>query len=183
MLHQIKQYVQLSPAAEQALREVIMEEAGKKGDLLLREGMVCRKIWFLTEGFARVYYRLGDREVTDWIEMKNGFVLSIPSFFNQSASHKSIELITDCRLNSITHQDLELLFKQFHEIERFGRLISNYALTMMSQKVEDLVFKTAHQRYRKLMDERPEILLNVPLNFVASLLGMSQETLSRMRAI
>ena len=178
----VKSFTTLSPKAEVALEAKLKYESAKKGELLLREGRTCERIWFLNEGFARVFYYDDEKEITDWIGGKDSFILSIPSFFLQQPSHKSIELLAPAQLTSIHYLDLESLCSQFHEVERFARLISNHALTLMAQKIEDVHFKTALERYQIFIERHPEIMLHIPLGVVASYLGMTQETLSRVRA-
>jgi hypothetical protein len=80
------------------------------------------------------------------------------------------------------HDDLERLYKHHHDIERLGRLLVSFGLIQLQQRFDDLHFATAAQRYRTLLDSNPSFIRRVPLGMIASYLGVTQETLSRIRA-
>jgi CRP-like cAMP-binding protein len=177
----IKEMGTISQEAEIALRDMIKQNSYEKGHILLNAGRVCQKIWFIDQGAARVCYLVDGKEVTDWIGLENDFILSIPSFFTQEPSFKTIELLENSQISWITHPDLEQLYTRFHDLEHMGRMMSNYALMLMSKRMEDFLFKSSLDRYQNLLEQRPDILQRVPLKIIASYLGMTQETLSRMR--
>lgn len=181
-IKEIKKIAELSSETEDMLGQQLQTHSYSKGKLLLKEGEICRRVWFIDQGAARVYYLNEDKEVTDWIGLENSFILSIPSFFLQTPSQKIIELLEDSRLSSISYQSLEQLYSQSHTLERMGRKIANFALMLMSKRVEEVLFKTSMERYEILLRNHPEILRRIPLKIVASYLGMTQETLSRMRS-
>ena len=95
---------------------------------------------------------------------------------------RSIELLEDSTIIEIPHYELENLFAKYHDLERLGRLWSNYGIVQLQQRFDDLHFATAAERYAKLIQNNPSILQRVALGIIASYLGITQETLSRIRS-
>ena len=115
--------------------------------------------------------------------MKEGdFVISIVSFYTQTPSEEMIETIEDCILWSISYQRLHQLYFQFPEFNWVGRLLTEHYYVLSEQRTQNLRKKTADERYRHLVTSFPDISNRVPLKSIASYLGISFETLSRLRA-
>jgi CRP-like cAMP-binding protein len=110
------------------------------------------------------------------------FACSIISFLTRQPDRRGIELLEDSVLWGMHHDELEQLYKHHHDIERLGRLLVSFGLIQLQQRFDDLHFATAAQRYRTLMDTNPSFIQRVPLGMIASYLGITQETLSRIRA-
>ena len=172
---------QLSSNAENAMKAVLVKRNMNRGDLLLKGGQVCKHLHFIEKGAARVYYLNEGREIVHWLGAENSIVTSIASFLSQNSSSQFIELIEDSSIISVKYNDLEDLYIRFHEIERLGRLLTQSALLQMQQRFDDLHFSSAAQRYQKLIKENPVFIRRFPLGVIASYLGITQETLSRIR--
>lgn len=114
--------------------------------------------------------------------MENDFVGSLTSFFMRSPSNKLVETVEDCVLWEFKHSTLESLFSSSPEMERLGRKMANFGLSLMEQRFDQLHFHSARERYDLLMKKQPELLQRVPLGMIASYLGITQETLSRIRS-
>jgi CRP-like cAMP-binding protein len=127
------------------------------------------------------YFKEG-KDITDWLSAEGTFAGSMISFLTQLPDVRGIELLEPSLLWSFGHEDLEKLYKQYHEIERLGRLLSNHAYILVQQRFDDLLFTTSMERYHKLLQQNPTIIQRVPLGMIASYLGITQETLSRIRA-
>lgn len=120
--------------------------------------------------------------MTDSISTENSFAVSLISFINREPDRRSIELLEPSILQSISYNDIETLCKQYHHIEHLVRQLVSFVLVQLQRKFDDLHFSTAKQRYKNLMETNPTIIRRVPLGVVASLLGVTQETLSRIRS-
>lgn len=156
-------------------------ECYAKKDLIIRKGQVCNKLYFIKTGLARSYYLKDGKEVTQWFFNEQQFMTSLESFFEQTGSLYYIEVIEETVLYSITKTDLDFLFSKYAKMEKFGRLLSVEMLTKIANKLNSIQFQTAKERYKYMLEEYPDILYRVPLGHLASYLGMTQETLSRIR--
>lgn len=173
---------QLSAEAESALLGIIEKRTVKKKELLLSEGKVCDQIYFVEKGIARAFYYKDGREITFWIAAENEFVGSLASFFSRTRSNKYVETLEDCTLWVFDYKKLEELYSSSKELERMGRLFTSYGITILEKKFDDFHSLSAKERYDLLTTKYPEILQRVSLGIVASYLGISQETLSRIRS-
>lgn len=158
------------------------KENFQKNQLLLKEGEICRQLYFVEKGMGRSYYLKEDgKEVTQWFFGQGVFMCSADSFFNQSHSNYYLEILEDAVLYSISHEKMELLLAKYHKMEKFARLLTIDMLTKIVHKLNAIQFQTARERYDYMISEFPDIVHRVPLGHIASYLGMAQETLSRIR--
>jgi CRP-like cAMP-binding protein len=153
-----------------------------KDQLLLREHAISDYIYFIEKGVARIYYYKNEKEITEWIAMDNQFFLSITSFFERVPSHLIIQTLEPSEVYGIHHNDFMALADKHHEIERLLRKMVTGSLILSQIRMQSIQFETAHQRYEKLVKESPDIIKKVPLSFIASFLGVTLETLSRIRS-
>jgi CRP-like cAMP-binding protein len=176
------EFVHLSSEAREALASALRFHEAGKGDLLVKPNTVCHRIYFVEKGVTRTFYYKEGKDVTDWLSPENSFAVSLVSFINRLPDRRGIEALEDSVLWSLEYTALEQLYQSFHEIERMGRLIVSYGLTLMQKRFDDLHFATARERYNGFEEAYPDLLQRVPLAHIASYLGMTQETLSRIRA-
>lgn len=153
-----------------------------KNRIIEPEGKVPNYLYFVVSGFMRLFHynELGD-EVTTHINCPPGFITSYTNFINQKTSTENVECITACELLRITKADLDLLTQQSATFRDFSIWVFQQSLTYNENRSKDLASLTAEQRYNKLVDRNPEILHNVPLQYIASFLGMNAKSLSRIR--
>ncbi|GEP97412.1 Crp/Fnr family transcriptional regulator [Chitinophaga cymbidii] len=177
----VRSFTPLSPESRDAFAGILKKMEVPKGETLVTEHGVCNYIYFIESGLTRTYYLKDGKDITDWISLNGTFACSIVSFITRRPDIRIIETLEDCVLWAIHYDDIEQLFRQFHEIERFGRLLVNSGIVQMQQRFDELYFATAQDRYHTLMNNHPEIIQRVPLGMVASYLGITQETLSRIR--
>lgn len=173
--------VQLSPESKAAFSKKLRRLELPKGHVLVRENTVCNEVFFVESGLSRTYYYKDGKDVTDWISTEGSFACSIVSFITRQPDRRGIELLEDSVLQAITWHELELLYTQFHDMEKLGRMLVNAGLVQLQKRFDDLHFSTALERYKNILENQPTLIERVPLGILASYLGMSQETLSRMR--
>ena len=153
-----------------------------KNDYILTEGKICRHLYFLQQGALRGYYNLDGKDITHWFAFENDFVTSFHSFITQQPAIENIQLLSGSILWAISKEDLNILLNQHQEIERLLRIAYEKYYIRLEERFVNAQFKTATERYQNLMLQRPHILERVPLGYIASYLGISGETLSRIRS-
>ena len=169
-------------AAQEALSPFFEQVVLAKNEHLLTEGKICRHLYFLEQGALRGYYNLEGKEVTHWFAFAPDFVTSFHSFITQQPAVESIQLLEGSVLWSISKEAATRLMNQHHEIERLVRIAYEKFYIRLEERFVNAQFKTAAERYQQLMDQTPHILERVSLGYIASYLGISQETLSRIRS-
>lgn len=153
-----------------------------KNRVIEEENKIPKYLYFVMSGFVRLFYYndKGD-EVTTHINCPPGFITSYFNFINQTRSNENLECITECQLLRITKSDLDLLTQQSSAFKDFSILVFQQSLAYNEIRSQELATLTAEQRYQKLVKNYPEILHNVPLQYIASFLGMNAKSLSRIR--
>ncbi len=179
----INSFVSLSASVADELLSKSQKEDLPKHYLLHREGEICQKIYFIEKGLVRWYYFNEDgKDITDSFGLENSFITAFDSFFQRKPSRYFIELLEDSTVYSMTYSDLEVSFEKFPEVQRVSRLILIQILEQTLDKNAALQFSKAQQRYRFITEKHPNLLQRVSLGQIASYLGITQETLSRIRA-
>jgi len=181
-LEALKRISPLSDAATEAFSAVAREEELPKGHLLIKAGTVCNYIYFIEKGLSRTFYYKDGKDITDWISAEGSFAASVVSFITRQPDIRNVELLEPSNICAVSYNNLEHLYTQYHEIERLGRLLVSFGLVQLQQRFDDLHFASAQERYMKLMNTQPSLINRVPLGIIASYLGITQETLSRIRA-
>jgi CRP-like cAMP-binding protein len=178
----VKNQMELSEESRKAFLAVMRQEQYAKGHVLVKPNSICRSFYFVEAGLTRTFYFKDDKDITDWFSPENTIACSIISFISQRPDRRGIELLEDSTFWVLDYQDLETLCAQHHEIEHFARLTTAHGLLLVQERFDDLHFATAAERYKKLMDYHPALLQRAPLGMIASYLGITQETLSRIRS-
>jgi CRP/FNR family transcriptional regulator, anaerobic regulatory protein len=180
----INSFVPLSNDAAEYISSKSRRETLPKNHLLHQEGEVCDKVFFLEKGVARwFYYNEDGKDVTDSFALENSFVTAFDSFSQRKPSRYFIELLEDSTVYSLTYKQVEVEFDKFPETVRVTNLFLVQMLEQMLDKNAALQFKNARQRYRYMLEKQPQVLQRVSLGHIASYLGITQETLSRIRAV
>lgn len=182
LLDHIKNYSPLSAAAQDVLQNCFEQVVLSKNEYLLTEGNICRHLYFLQQGALRGFYNLDGKEITHWFGFENDFVISFHSFITQEAAVENIQLLEGSILWSISKNTLSGLYNQYHEIERLVRIAYEKYYIRLEERFVNAQFKSATERYESLLIQAPHIIERIPLGHIASYLGISQETLSRIRS-
>lgn len=153
----------------------------KKGEILLKEGSVCRHLFFIEKGVLRTFSYQDGKDVTSWIYFDNQLFTSWGSYLTQSPSLDYIVVEEAATILTISHDTMEQLYEELPQLERFGRKVLEAQVAFVEAFSREYNFAPAKQRYEMLLEYFPDITQRVNLGHVASFLGISQETLSRIR--
>lgn len=153
-----------------------------KSDYFLRQGEVSDTYLFLESGFMRAYAisSEGD-EVTTGFFSNRQLVFEVSSFFTRTPSAENIVALSDCKGYTLTFAELNALFHGMQEFREFGRNILVKGFAALKTRMLSTITETAEIRYERLMKEHPEILQQAPLKYIASYLGVTDTSLSRIR--
>jgi CRP-like cAMP-binding protein len=174
-------YTPLSPACQQALQEHFQYQSIPKGKIVVREGQFSDRAYLIVQGCSRAYYLKDGKDISDWFAFENEFMASIVSFFNKEASPHYIEFIEDSTVIEFSRETIEQLSRQHHDFERFISKVVTKTMLGLRERLSSILFNKAEERYQQLIGIRPDISNRVPLTHIASYLGITLETLSRIR--
>ena len=153
----------------------------EKSAILVREGQYADKTYFIAQGAARAYYLKDGREITDWFAFEDAFISAINSFFLNIPSPYFIELLEPAVIVEISRNTMLELCDKHHSFDRLCRIIVTKTMLQLQQRVVSMQFESAQQKLDNLLAIRPDITQRVPLGHIASYLGITLETLSRIR--
>lgn len=171
----------LSKEAQIALSQISTIVKVKKNENLQPIGHTCKTIYFLKSGLARIYYFKEDVDITESFSFENSIVVRFESLFAGQPSKKGIQAIENSEFIAINAVQLAKLYDKFPEIERLFRKLTESSLVENINRIESIQFNTAEERYKSLIKEAPDVLKRVPLKYVASFLGITPVSLSRIR--
>lgn len=171
----------LTEACTTALLASITFRKVAKKELILREGEICRHIYFIEKGLVRSYYCKEEQEITSWFMKAGDVIISVNSFYSQRPGYEYIEALEDTELAGITYQQLQELYSRFNEMNTIGRILTERYYAQSEERLFNIRRKTAKERFDFLMERHPEIFQRALLGHIASYLGVSRETLSRIR--
>ena len=153
-----------------------------KNQFLLEEGKTCNEYFFLEKGFMRAFaYNTDGYDITTNFYSDNQVVFEASSFFNRIRSKENIQALDDCTGWYITYEQLNNLFHSLPEFREFGRAILVKGLTNLKTRMLSLITETAEQRYDDLLKTNGEIFHRAALKHIASYLGITDTSLSRIR--
>lgn len=182
LLNLISQQVELNDNDKELCKKYFEPVLFPKNRIIEFEDKVPKYLYFIVSGFMRLFYynNLGD-EVTTHINCPPGFLTSYTNFINQTVANENVECITECELLRITKNDLDFLIQNSLAFKDFSIWVFQQSITYNENRSKELATLSAELRYQNLMNKYPQILQNVPLQYIASFLGMNAKSLSRIR--
>jgi CRP-like cAMP-binding protein len=155
-----------------ATRNTVLEEQEKTPNYL----------YFINSGFMRLfYYDERGEEQTTFLCAQSGFIASFSSLINQTKATENVECITDCELLKISYVDAKLLVGISEIFKNFFLVMFEKSISSATLRANDLALLNAEQRYQKIIDQQPHFIQNIPLQYIASYLGIKSQSLSRIR--
>lgn len=160
----------------------IKKEEFHKNSILLKPDTICEHIYFIEKGAARIFYHKEHKDITDGFKGEKTLLASIVSFIQQKPDKRGIELLEDSVLWKLSYKDLEDLTRTFPDLQYLYRMIMSSLLISTQNRIDKMLFQTAEERYLDFVKSYPRANELLTLGMVASFLGITQETLSRIRA-
>jgi CRP-like cAMP-binding protein len=183
LLNYFKKFHSVSKKAEEALLNICTVVSIPKNKDLQPIGHTCKTIYFITKGIGRIYYFKDGIDITESFAFENNIIARIESLFTGKPSRKAIQILEDTEIIAINANALFKLYDTFPEIERLFRKIFEVAYVDTVNRIESIQFHTAEERYQTLLEQAPNVIQRVPLKYIASYLGITQQSLSRIRAM
>lgn len=178
----INQIYALPNASLELLKECISEVSFIKGTILLRAEKVETDFYFIKKGIVRAYSDTENGEITFWFGREGEAIISMNSYIENKKAYETIELLENCDLYKININELQSLYLKDIHIANFGRKLAEKELVKTEERLISRQFKSAAERYNELLKENPELIQRVQLGHIASYLGITQVSLSRIRA-
>lgn len=153
-----------------------------KGHMLFKAGKIESNIYFIKKGIVRAYAHAGDNEITFWFGKEGDAVVSMKNYVANQKGYENIECLEDCELYEVKADHLQKLFLKDIHLANWGRKFAELELVIAEEKLISRQFRTALERYKTLLNDSPDLVQRVQLGHIASYLGITQVSLSRIRA-
>jgi CRP-like cAMP-binding protein len=182
LLYFLKKWTDITEEDETIILSAFEPVTLKKKKDLLVSGQVCDYLYFINKGCLRSFYidSKGVEHIYQ-IRMDNSWISDLRSFFSQSPSEYNMEPLEDSYVLRISYERFEQLLTEIPRLERYFRILFQKAYINALERLNATMWETAMDRYNEMLKENPEIFQRVPLVYIASYLGITPESLSRIR--
>ena len=154
----------------------------EKGEVVVKEGQYSKKAYFILQGCSRSYYMKNGKDVSDWFTFEGGFVSPIVSFFSDKPNPHYIEFLEDSMAIEFTKETIDMLSKKYRNFEQVITATVTETMLNLCERLYYTQFTKAEERYEHLLSIHPDITNRISLTHIASYLGITLETLSRIRS-
>lgn len=178
----VNRVFQLSKEAEDDLLPRLKSKSFKKGQVINKEGQICKNLFFIDKSLVKHYYHHKDRAFILRFFSETNFFTVLDSFTNQTPSQFITIALEDTETSTIDYADFDELCRRHHTFETFSRKLFTMAAIVNLKRIKEMFDADAKELYKEFMDENHHLLQRISLGDTASYLGISQVTLSRIRA-
>jgi CRP-like cAMP-binding protein len=177
----IRQRIALGNEELATLTQAFHSRALRRGALLVAPGQICRELAFIESGYMRLYDLADGKEITLWLGGPDSFVTALSSFMHQQPSRWYLQAVTPCQLQVLTYEAHMTLLQQRTRWLEFDNQLLAQAYALLEDRLFSHLHSSAQERYHALLQRDPALFNQVPLQYIASMLGIAPETLSRLR--
>jgi len=164
------------------LNSVIKSLELPKKEYLLKAGRVCENVYFISKGLVRCFYAKDGVEVCNWFMKEGDVIFSVKSFYTQTPSNESIQVLENAAFYYISYQELQYIYKTFIEFNYIRGVLTERYYLLSEERIYSMRMQRAHERYNYIKENHAELINRVPNKYIASYLGITEETFSRIRA-
>lgn len=172
---------QLTEEAWKAIEEKFTVQQLKKGELLTRQGEVCRQVSFINRGLLRFYYNVDGKEISTGFIPEGEYIAQYDSFLLQQPSKGCVDVLEEAELVNLSYDNVQALYNAHPVFQIFGRKIAEMLFIMIISQTTGLLTLSPEERYLQVAREEPFVIQRVPQYMIASYIGISPEHLSRLR--
>ncbi|MDN3705884.1 Crp/Fnr family transcriptional regulator [Myroides ceti] len=176
-----KKFGNIPPEVEKVLTDKSGYLIKDKGDFFLKQGQTVSSLFVMEKGAVRAYFIKDGKEVNSWFGFEHEFLGSILPLFANQPSFENIQFLEPSILYYIPIKDLNKLYREYPEMNDIGRKIAEDYCRILEERIISLQTESAEQRYHTLLKSNRNELQRISLGQIASYLGVTQETLSRIR--
>ncbi len=181
LFQSIAKYIKLSEHLKEELRRRVVSQTFKKKALVHDASKVCRESYFIEKGIMRLFYLKDGKEITEFFCAENEWMNSPKSFMQQIPDTYYIDTLEDTVAWKLSVSDLVYLFENFPEMEKYARMDMGSTFGYIMERLAAMRFSSAAEKYQHFLQTYHDIHHRIPLGMVASYVGITQETLSRLR--
>lgn len=153
----------------------------KKGDVFIKAGTVSEELAFIIKGSFRFYYEKEDVEKTAYFVFDNQIMASFEGILEKTPSKTTIQALEDSEIFVLDYSKMRVMYNFSSKFENIGRLIGEYYILMLHNQLSSFLLDTPEERYLNLVENNPDLLNKVPLQYIASYIGVTPVSLSRIR--
>jgi CRP-like cAMP-binding protein len=182
LISAIEYFIHLDAAEKEFISSIAAYRTYQKDDHFLRPGEVCREAGFILKGLVR-YYIIKDNgeEMTMHFGKENEFACNYQSFLNHSASLRGIQCLEACEILIISYDNLQRLYEEVREGQKFGRLICEYLYLLTMNQLDSMYADEPEKRYLNFVNDYPDLQQRIPQYYISSYVGVKPPSLSRIR--
>jgi CRP/FNR family transcriptional regulator, anaerobic regulatory protein len=177
----INEFIQIDNKEWTLFQTIMKEDTCKKGSVLLKIGDECKFMYFIISGSIRMFCYKKENEETYDFGFENDFAVDYRSFLTAQPATLGIEALEDLIFVSIKKEALLKLNKTSVKMREFSKIMTEIVYIYLDERLQSILYDEPIERYKKLLEKQPELLQRVPLQYIASYLGVRPETLSRFR--
>lgn len=181
LLQTINQHYRISQATQGVVSQTFVRTEIPANTYLVKEDQYCRKLWFLASGALRTYHYRDGKDITSWFYTEGQFFSSWYGFYTQQPSTENLLVVADAVAYGIGYEEYEQLNRNYPDFAGFSRKLAEYHIATIDLFSKGIFFMDAKEKYDMFVEYFPEAFASFNLGHIASFLGISQETLSRIR--
>lgn len=181
LIQKLKEYGNVTAEIEDELSQLVKTNKKLKGDYFLKQGQIVSSLFVIETGLVRSFYYIDDREINSWFGFENIILGAIQPLFYDLPSSENIQFLETSTYHYISSKDLNYLYRKYNDMNTIGRKMAEEYCKILEDRIKSLQTETAEKRYQNLIENQPDSVLRITLGHIASYLGITQETLSRIR--